>query len=136
MSIFSSIAGFVSGIFSPAADLIDNLHTSTEEKQKLRNELAKIQAGALEKMNELEGKRLDAMSKVQVAEAGSKFWITAAWRPISSLMMVIVVTAAAFHIIPKPDAEFYELAKYFLCTYAGGRSAEQLGLKIASKLGK
>ena len=36
---------FIQNIFKPAAELVDNLHTSDEEKLKLRNEFAKIQAG-------------------------------------------------------------------------------------------
>lgn len=134
MGIFTSITSFISGIFTPAANLIDNLHTSTEEKQQLRNELAKIQSDTLAKMSDLEMKRLDAVSKVQVAESQSKFWITAAWRPICSMGLVAIVIVASFGLIPKPDSDFYNLVNTFLGVYAGGRSLEKIGSVL--KLGK
>ncbi len=44
MSItFGVIAEFVSGIFKPAADLIDNLHTSEEEKLKAKAGLVALE---------------------------------------------------------------------------------------------
>lgn len=131
-----SILDFIGGIFKPVSDLVDNVHTSTEEKMELQNKLAELQAGLQTKFIELEGKAIDAMAKVQVAEAQSEYWITANWRPVSSLMMVTVVTLAAFHVIPKPDPEFYELAKVFLGFYTGGRSAEKIGQMVVGKLGK
>lgn len=134
MSIFSGITAFVSGIFSPAADLIDNLHTSEEEKGKIRTEIAKIQAEVLNKTTDLEMKRLDAISKVQISESQSKYRITATWRPICSIAMVTIIILASFGVIDKPDSDFYDLAKMFLGIYGGGRSLEKIGSVL--KLGK
>ena len=47
---------FVAGIFKPAADLIDNVHTSEEEKLELRNVLGRFQ-------NEVTTKQIDLLSK-------------------------------------------------------------------------
>jgi len=110
------------------------MHTSEEEKGQIRAEIARIQAEVLNKTTELEMKRLDAMSKVQVAESQSKYAITATWRPITSLLLVIVVILASFGIIPKPDADFYDLVKVFIGVYSGGRSLEKIGSVL--KLGK
>jgi len=70
--------------------------TSEEEKDKLRNELAKIQAGVLEKATDLEMKKMDALAKIQTAEAQSEHWVTANWRPIASLMFISVSSSYAF----------------------------------------
>lgn len=134
MSLFGSIGSFISGIFSPAAELIDEIHVSDEERGKIRAELARIQADVLNKTTELEMKRLEAMSKVNVAEAQSKFAITATWRPICSIAIVAVVILSSFGIIPKPDQDFYNLAQVFLGVYSGGRSLEKVGSVL--KLGK
>lgn len=128
-----SIFNFIAGIFKPATDLIDNLHTSDEERMTLRNELAKIQEQANSKLIDLEAKRLDAMSKVQIAESSSKYAITATWRPITSMALVGIIIAGSFGLC-EVGAEIYDLAKVFLGTYAGGRSLEKLGSVI--KLGK
>ena len=106
-----SIFNFLTDIFKPAAEVIDELHVSEEEKGKLRNELAKTQAKAQEELLRY--------------ESSSKHWITATWRPICSLLLVAILILAAFDLAnPKP--ELYELAKIFLGTYAGGRSFEKM----------
>lgn len=47
---------FVTGIFKPATDLIDNVHTSEEEKLELKNVLVTLQ-------NEVTTKQIDLLSK-------------------------------------------------------------------------
>ena len=124
---------FLGGIFKPLTDSIDNLHTSTEEKLQLRNELAGIQAQANEKLVELERARLDALSKVQIAEAKSQYRITAIWRPVVSIILVLLIVAGSFGLVTlTPD--IYELAKVFLGAYSAGRSFEKIGQVV--KLGK
>lgn len=137
MSIFSAIGSFISGIFKPASDLVDNLHVSDEERGKLRNELAAIQEKANAKLVELEVARLDALSKVQVAEAGSKYMITAIWRPVCSLLLVGLIIAGSFGWV-ELKSEIYELSGLFLGIYGGGRSAEKAIGKVADvvKLGR
>ena len=120
-----SIFNFLTDIFKPAAEVIDELHVSEEEKGKLRNELAKTQAKAQEELLRYEAKVLETHAKISVAESGSKHWITATWRPVCSLLLVAILILAAFDLAhPKP--ELYELAKIFLGTYAGGRSFEKM----------
>ena len=129
MGLFS----FIAGIFAPAVKLVDEVHVSEEEKLKLRNELAKIQESAMSKMMELEKAAIDAQASVSVAEANSKHWLTANWRPLTSVTLVGLILAASFGWIVL-DAKVYELATYFLGGYAGGRSLEKFG--AALKLGK
>lgn len=127
------VLDWISSIFKPAADIVDNLHTSEEEKGKLRNELASIQSGANAKLLEYETKLLEARSKINIAEANSIHTITAVWRPIASLSLVLIIVAASFGIIKTPDQNFYELCKIILGGYVGGRSLEKVASVI--KLG-
>ena len=92
MGIFS----FIANIFKPAADLVDNLHTSEEERGQIRNELANIQQQANSKIIELEQARLDALAKVETAEAGSRFWLRANWRPVCALLIVAIIVGDSF----------------------------------------
>ena len=128
-----SIFNFLTDIFKPAAEVIDELHVSEEEKGKLRNELASIQARAQKELLTYEAKVLEAHAKVSVAESNSKHWLTATWRPICSLLLVGIIVLASFDIC-NPNPELYELAKIFLGTYAGGRSFEKM--MNLRKLGK
>lgn len=131
--MFGAIASFISGIFSPASKLVDNLHTSDEERMQLRNELAKIQESAMSKMMDLEKTAMEAQSKVQVAEASSGYWLTANWRPLTSIIIVGLIVLGSFGWI-EVGKEIYDLAEIFLGAYAGGRSVEKLGKAL--KLGK
>ena len=129
MSIFS----FISNLFKPAADLVDELHVSDEEKGKLRNELAGIQAQAQKQMLDYEAKVVEARSKLMVAEAQSPHLITAIWRPVACLSLILLVVLSAYGI-GNPDKEVYELTKILLGAYASGRTIEKV-VKV-SKFGK
>ncbi|GAA6184858.1 MULTISPECIES: 3TM-type holin [Alteromonadaceae] len=98
------IMEFIGGIFKPAADLIDNVHTSDEERLVLKKQLDEIRAGVQLKMIELEHKVLEYETKVLqaqqaviVAEAQGKSWIQRNWRPV--LMMVIIFIVANNYIL-------------------------------------
>ena len=129
MSIFS----FISNLFKPAADLVDSLHVSDEERGKLKNELAQIQAQAQKQMLDYEAKVVEARSKLMVAEAQSPHLITAIWRPVACLCLITIVVLASFGI-GKPDNQVYELTKILLGAYASGRTLEKV-VKV-SKFGK
>ena len=129
MSIFS----FISNLFKPAADLVDELHVSDEEKGKLRNQLAEIQAKAQKQMLDYEAKVVEARSKLMVAEAQSPHLITAIWRPVACLSLIALVVLSAYGI-GNPDKEVYELTKILFGDYASGRTIEKV-VKV-SKFGK
>ena len=129
MSIFS----FISNLFKPAADLVDELHVSDEERGKLRNQLAEIQSKAQKQMLDYESKVVEARSKLMVAEAQSPHLITAIWRPVACLSLIAMVVLAAYGI-GNPDKEVYELPKILLGAYASGRTLEKV-VKV-SKFGK
>tara|TARA_B100000131_G_scaffold11232_2_gene11722 strand:- start:3130 stop:3519 length:390 start_codon:yes stop_codon:yes gene_type:complete len=129
MSIFS----FISNLFKPAADLVDELHVSDEEKGKLRNELAGIQAQAQKQMLDYEAKVVEARSKLMIAEAQSPHTVTAIWRPVAALSLILLVVLSAYGI-GNPDKEVYELTKILLGAYCGGRTLEKV-VKV-SKFGK
>jgi hypothetical protein len=128
MNIFS----FIQDLFRPASDLVDNLHTSDEERLKLRNQLADIESKVNVKLLELEKTRIEALSRVDVAEANSKHTLRALWRPIVSMALVAIIIYAAFKPEIVLDQNIYDLANVFLGGYVGGRSLE----KIASNIRK
>ena len=128
-----SILSFISNIFAPVAKVIDDVHTSTEEKLQLKNELAKVQADVQTKLIELEGKAIEADTKIREAEASSSSWLTQSWRPICSILIVALIVLGSFGVVTV-TSDIYELAKIFLGVYGGGRSIEKLGEVF--KLGK
>jgi len=121
MSIFS----FIAGIFAPAATLIDDLHTSDEERLQLRNEFAKMQTEINTKLISLEEAKVAALSKVQAAEANSKWMISAIWRPVCSLLIVGIIVGDSFGWL-KAGPQIYDLAKVFLSAYTTSRGLEKV----------
>lgn len=121
MGLFS----WISSIFSPAADLVDNLHTSDEERLTLRNELAKLQTEVNTKLIGLEEEKVKALSRVQEAEANSKWQLVAVWRPICSLLIVGIIIADSFGWIVAGE-QIYDLAKVFLGAYTTSRGLEKV----------
>lgn len=110
MNLFS----FIGDIFKPASDLVDNLHTSEEEKLTLLNELNKIKAG-------MQAKSVELMA----AEAKSDHWIVASIRPICTLILILLIVADAYGWADAPP-QIYSLAEIFISVYAGGRSFEKI----------
>lgn len=126
------LLSFIGDIFSPATKLIDDLHVSDAEKMELRNQLADIQAKAQAKLISLEEKRLEAHSKIVVAEMSSSNKLASSWRPLSSLSLVILVILGSFGIV-EVSKDLYSLLEILLGTYAGSRGLEKISSTI--KLG-
>ena len=84
-----SIFNWLGSIFAPAADLVDELHYSGEEKgthevkiSELKNELAQIEAKVATKTLELQSQLIDANSKVAIAEQKHGNLLSKSWRPL------------------------------------------------------
>ena len=118
---------FLSGIFAPAAKLIDDIHVSEEEKMQLRNELEKIQSEVVNNAIELQKNEAQMRAQVMVAETQSDSWLTRSWRPMVMLGLFGIVLADYFGLSHKgvPE-ELFEIFKYGVIGIGGGRSAEKI----------
>jgi hypothetical protein len=81
------VLDLIAGIFKPAAELIDELHTSTDEKNKHKERLLSVQAAAMQTVFDYEKASLEGQQKIVMAEAQSEHWVTATWRPITMLTL-------------------------------------------------
>ena len=119
--------GLVSSIFKPAAELIDNLHTSEEEKLTIKQKMFEIQTQAFMKAEEYESQLLDAKKTIITAEAQSQSWIASNWRPVTMLSFLILVVLDSFGLLANPLApEAWTLLQIGLGGYVVGRSAEKV----------
>jgi len=103
------ILSFISSIFKPAADLVDNLHTSTEEKLELKNEFERIQnemtereLQAAELVANLRMKLAETASKTAVAETQSDSAFTKMYRPLILTGMFILICLNSFGLLENP----------------------------------
>lgn len=93
------IAEMLTGIFRPAAELIDNLHTSDEEKIDAKTRLLEVEAAVLTKAYDYEARALEAKSRIVAAEASSDHWLAAVWRPITMLTFLALVVLDSFGLL-------------------------------------
>lgn len=130
--VIMDILGIISGIFKPVADTIDELHTSDEERLKLRNELEAVQAKTVQQFLTLQQATLEASAKVAVAETQSDSWFTRSYRPIIVCGMFLLLCANSFGLLPVPLPDLFTtiFGSVFGIT-AVGRSVEKV-----KKLGK
>ena len=121
------ILDVIAGIFQPAAELIDNLHTSTEEKIDAKTRMLEVQAATMSAVFDYERSNLEAQAGIVRAEANSEHWITATWRPIVMLGLFGLVMLDSFGWLPNPLSEqAWLLLQIGLGGYVVGRSAEKV----------
>ena len=130
MSIFSVI----SGLIKPIGDIVDNLHTSGEEKAEAVLALQKVQNAVTAKILDYESKLLEAQSSIIVAEASGQSWIQRNWRPITMLTFLVLVVCDSFGLLAfRLAAEAWTLLQLGLGGYVVGRSAEKIVPSILEK---
>lgn len=129
-----NILSFIGEIFKPAAKLIDDLHTSDEEKLTLKNKLTVIQNEMHSKVIDYETKLLDSQSSIIIAEASGQSWMQRNWRPITMLTFLGLVVCDSFGWLANPlAAEAWTLLQIGLGGYVTGRSIEKVAVKLKPK---
>ena len=125
------IIELIGGIFKPAAQLIDELHTSDEERLEHKERLLEVQAIAMQTVFEYEEKSLSARAEIVNSEAQSEHWIVAAWRPIVMLSLTALVIVDSFGWLANPlSGEAWLLLQIGLGGYVVGRSGEKIAKTI------
>lgn len=120
------ITELISGIFKPAAELIDNLHTSTEEKLEQKRLLLEVQGRAMDRVHEYNTALLEGQARIINSEAKSEHWVTATWRPIVMLGLFSLVMLDSFGWLPnRLSEEAWLLLQIGLGGYVVGRSVEK-----------
>jgi len=136
-----NVLEFIAGIFKPFADMVDNVHTSTEEKMQLKNELAKTTNAVNIKLIELESQLIEAQAKVLTVEMQSDSWLGKNWRPTTMLIFVslIVSTWLGFNASGLTEAmilKLLDIVQVGLGGYVIGRSVEKVAFSVKDMLKK
>lgn len=121
------VIDLIAGIFKPAAELIDELHTSEHERLEAKTKLLEVQAAAMQTAFDYESGILESRAKIVHAEASSSHWLTANWRPITMLTFLVLVVGDALQLLPNPlRDEAFLLLEIGLGGYILGRSGEKI----------
>jgi hypothetical protein len=120
-------------LFTPINRIIDELHTSDDERDARRAEAAKLQNEALGLALALERERLAAQAGLVAAEAGGASWLQRNWRPITMLSFLGLVVADAFGLLAFRLADqAWLLLQIGLGGYVVGRSVEKISPQITA----
>ena len=125
-----SVLSMVTDIFKPAAELIDNLHTSDEEKLIQKTRLVELQAAAVDSALQYNQSIFEGQARIVSAEASSDRWLAANWRPITMLTFVTLVVAKflgfeADGMTASDYDHLWSLIELGLGGYVVGRSVEK-----------
>jgi len=138
MNIFKLIGE----IFKPAAELIDNVHTSDEERLIQKATLLNTQADALSKAFDYETKQFEVRAGIITAEAKSDSWLTKSWRPITMLWLLALVSAWWLGWVDHPRLteeivlSAFGLVKIGVGGYIASRGVEKIAPSVVEALKK
>lgn len=86
----------ISALAKPVMKLIDDMHTSDEEKLAAQAKMAKIVAEAQQEAAELELKYEQELSKRHAADMASTAWLPKNIRPLTLVFLLAVTAVLAF----------------------------------------
>jgi hypothetical protein len=138
-----AIGKLIADLFKPAADLVDELHTSKEEKGQLQIALQTIQEDVVKSVMQHVEAIVASQAAVIIAEANSDSWLAKNWRPLIMVGCFGVILewnfvlapigtwisalfgGPVFPVLPTPP-ELWSLLKLGLGGYVGLRSTEKI----------
>ena len=124
-------------LFIPAANLIDSLHTSEEEKINAKKAMLESQMEISLQLLGYEARLMEAKSDVIMSEANGQSSLQRNWRPITMLTFLVLVVLDSLGVLPTPLApEAWTLLQMGLGGYVVGRSAEKIVPNILSTIRK
>lgn len=132
-----SLLADIPGIFKDITDLVDDLHTSDEERAAAKQKIFNAQATLFTKTLEHEQQILEAKTKIITAEAQGQSVLQRNWRPITMLTFLVLVICDCFGLLAfRLSAEAWTLLQIGLGGYVVGRSAEKIAPTIRDMAGK
>lgn len=126
---------FIADIIKPASDIVDELHTSTEEKLEAKAKLLALQVEMSAKAMQYEAEIARAQADTIQAESKGESIIQRNWRPILMLffggIIGYVILWGGFDLKGRPIPQDYvtyvlEIVKFGVTGYVVGRSAEKI----------
>ena len=132
-----NVLGLIGQIFKPAMEMIDNVHTSTEEKLQQKAQLLELQTAFLADALKYEEEQLRMRANIIMAETKSDSWLTRSWRPITMLVFLGLVVGDSLGLLASPLApEAWTLLQLGIGGYIVGRSAQGVAKSVTTVMKK
>jgi len=120
------IAKEISQVIASITGGLDELITSKEERDILRNQLYEMKYSLVEKAMEAELRILESRTQIITAEAKGESWLQRSWRPITALtfLVLIVLHHLGFLQIEITD-QMWDLLQVMIGGYVVSRGIEK-----------
>jgi hypothetical protein len=141
------LLSFVTEIFSPAKELIDELHYSGEEKAALKQKIFEAEIAMSAKVLDYETRKMELQAEIIKVEGTGESWLQRNWRPmlmvtVASILANNYVLVPWLHAVGASGAPILELpvGLWNLLTvgvggYIVGRTAEKTSDKWSINIG-
>ncbi|WP_434361039.1 holin family protein [Parasalinivibrio latis] len=130
-----SVWNVLSGLVSPITELIDELHTSDEERLAIKAKMLELQMNLATQVMDYEARLIEAKTQVITAEANGGSWLQRSWRPVTMLAFLALVVADSFGLLAfRLAPQAWTLLQIGLGGYVVGRSVEKVMPSIATLL--
>lgn len=125
------VTDLIANIFKPAASLVDELHTSDEERLNAKSKMLEVQAAAMQQVFDYETQALTARANIVNSEASSGNLLASSWRPITMLTFLVLAVGDSLGLLATPlRDEAWMLLQLGLGGYVVGRSGEKIAQTI------
>lgn len=136
-----SLLSVIGELFKPAAKLIDDLHTSEEERLAVKTELFKAQAEMSAKVLDYEKTLMEKQAEIITAEAKGESWLQRNWRPGMMVWFGLLLGMYWFGLTPENLSQdtidkLFSLLQIGIGGYIIGRSAEKTIPKVTEIMRK
>lgn len=129
------IMTLISSVFEPAAKLIDELHTSEEERIDAKTRMLASQTALTMRILDYEAQLAQMQSNIVLAEAQGKSWLQRNWRPITMMSFLMLVIMDSFGFLPfRLAGDAWTLLQIGLGGYVAGRSGEKIMNSMKTKV--
>jgi len=120
------IAKEISQVIASITGGLDELITSKEERDILRNQLYEMKYSLVEKAMEAELRILESRTQIITAEAKGESWLQRSWRPVTALtfLVLIVLHHLGFLQIEITD-QMWDLLQIMIGGYVVSRGIEK-----------
>ena len=130
MGLFDILAGPVKGLLGAVGGIIDELHTSGEEKLQAKLAIAQLETGFQLAVIDAEKTIIEEQASIVRAEAQSESVLTRTWRPITMLAFVGLLFMRWFGLTPDNLAEseviaVFDIVKIGIGGYVVSRGVEK-----------
>ena len=129
-----AILQMVGELFKPVSKMIDDVHTSEEEKLQIKREMSKVQSNIQLKVLDYEREMINAKTSVITSETQGQSWMQRNRRPITMLTFLGLVVCDCFGLLTfRLAPEAWTLLQIGMGGYVIGRSCEKVLPKILKK---